>query len=560
MSLMTGRRVRDARELALVTAGFSLATVVLTYPLAFHLGTMARVDNADARFLIWNIAWVARTIVVDPFHVLDANIFHPHRLTLAYSETNLGAGLLAVPVYWATRNPYAAHNFATLAAFVISGTATYYLVRHLTRDRRAAAIAGVCFAYCPYLFGRLPHIHLLMTAGLPLGFLAVHRLQERPQPGRGVMLGVALAAQALFCGYYAVFLGLAIGYAVLALAAIRREWTNVHYWVAVAVAAVVSVALAGTLFLPYRALQSSTGFTRTLEEARMWSADWRTYLASSASAHAWMLPLIRHWNEVLFPGFVATVAGLVGLRIGISARGRREPDQRRREVALLYGGLGALAVWASLGPDAGLYAVLHAAIPPFSLLRAPSRFGVVVAFALCVLAGMAIARLFAHLDRRLTPTAVWAATVGLLAVTLTELRVPLSFSPVPPVEPAYRELATLPPGPVLDIPVYSTRFSSERTRYMLGSTTHWMPLVLGYSSYTPPDFLEKTDVIGEFPSIEAFDVLARDRVRYAVFHMHLLAPEQRAGVSAKVEQFRARLVRRYADDRVWLYEILSLPS
>lgn len=557
---MTGRRVRDARELALVMAGFGLATVVLTYPLAFHLGTMGRVDNADARFLIWNIAWVARTIVVDPFHILDANIFHPHRGTLAYSETNLGAGLLAVPVYWATRNPYAAHNFATLAAFVISGTATYYLVRHLTHDRRAAAIAGVCFAYCPYLFGRLPHIHLLMTAGLPLGFLAMHRLQERPHPSRGGVLGIALAAQALFCGYYAVFLGLAIGYAVLAVAAIRREWANVHYWVAVAVAAAVSVVLAGTLFLPYRTLQSSTGFTRTLEEARLWSADWRTYLASSASAHAWMLPLIRRWNEVLFPGFVATVAGLVGVRIGLSARGARESDQRPREVALLYGGLGVLAVWASLGPDAGLYAVLHATIPPFSLLRAPSRFGVVVAFALCVLAGVAFARLFAHLDRRPTPTAARAAAIGLIAVTIAELRVPLSFSPVPAVEPAYRVLATLPPGPVLDIPVYSPRFASERTRYMLGSTTHWMPLVVGYSSYTPQDFLEKTDVIAQFPSIEAFDVLARDRVRYAVFHMHLLAPEQRAGVAEKIEQFGARLVRRYADDRVWLYEILSLSS
>lgn len=555
---MTDRWPREGRELAAVALGFGLTTVLLTYPLAFNLGSVGRVDNADARFLIWNIAWVARTIVVDPLHVLDANIFFPHRGTLAYSETNLGAGLLAAPVYWATRNPYAAHNFVTLVSFVLSGTATYYLVRHLSRDRRAAAIAGLCFAYCPYLFGRLPHIHLLMTAGLPLALLALHRVAEQPSVGRGAVLGLVLAVQALFCGYYAVFLGLAIGYAVLALAALRRQWTDVRYWTSVASAAVVALTLAVPLFIPYVALQASTGFTRTLDEARMWSADWRTYLASSAIAHAWMLPLIGRWNEVLFPGFVATTAGIAGLAIGAFTQSGVE--SRARDLAMLYGGLGVLAFWASLGPDAGLYGALHATIPVFTLLRAPSRFGMVVAFALAVLAGVAIAALLARLARRLPPWSIHVVAAAIAIIAVAELRVSLAFSPVPPPETAYRVLGTLPPGPVLDIPVYSSSFASERTRYMVGSTAHWMPLVLGYSSHIPRDFVEKTDVLGGFPSRDAFKLLATDGVRYAVFHMYLFSPAQRAAVTEQIEHFRAHLALRYRDERVWLYEIVSFPS
>lgn len=549
--------VRGWRELALVVAGFALATVFLTYPLALHLGTMARVDNADARFLIWNIAWVARTAVVDPFHVLDANIFYPHHGTLAYSETNLGAGLLAVPVYWATRNPYAAHNFVTLASFVMSGTATYYLVRHLVGDRRAAAVAGACFAFCPYVFGRLPHIHLLMTAGLPLSLLALHRLTDRPSTSRGVLLGVAMAAQALFCGYYAVFVSLTIGYAVLVLAVVRRAWSDVRYWRAIAVAAAIALALAVPLFLPYLRLQQATGFTRTLAEAGMWSADWRAYLASSAAAHVWMLPLIGRWNEVLFPGFVALVCGLAGLGLGCTAGSNQG---RWREVSILYGGLGVLALWASFGPDAGLYRWLHATVPVFSLLRAPSRFGVIVAFALSVLTGLTVAAVLSRLDRSRPGWQPALATVVLLGVTLAELRVSLTFSPVPPAEIAYRVLATLPPGPVLDIPVYSSGSAAERTRYMLGSTAHWMPLVVGYSSYTPVDFYDKLESIGEFPSRDAFTLLQRDGVRYAVFHLYTLSPEQRADLAERLEQFREHLVRRYADGRVLLYEIVSFPG
>ena len=76
-----------------------------------------------------------------------------------------------------------------LSPFVLSGVATYYLVRYLVHDRRAAAIAAVCFAYCPYVFARLPHVHLLMTAGLPLSMLAFHRMADRPGIRRGALLG-----------------------------------------------------------------------------------------------------------------------------------------------------------------------------------------------------------------------------------------------------------------------------------------------------------------------------------------------------------------------------------
>src|SRR5262249_47992390 len=116
------------REHLLVVLGFGILAVCLTYPLAFHLGTLGRPDNADSQFAVWNVAWVARTLVVDPWHVFDANIFYPHRWTLAYSDSNLGSGILAIPVYWLTRNPHAANNFVLLLSFVASSVGTYYLV------------------------------------------------------------------------------------------------------------------------------------------------------------------------------------------------------------------------------------------------------------------------------------------------------------------------------------------------------------------------------------------------------------------------------------------------
>jgi hypothetical protein len=539
------------RELAIVVLSSAVLTVFFTSPLAFHLGTVARIDNADTRMLIWNVAWVARTLIVDPLHVFDANIFYPHRWTLAYSESNLGAGILAIPIYWTTRNPYAAHNFAVIVSFVLSATATYYLVRYLVGNRAAAAIAGICFAFCPYVFSHLPHVHLLMTAGFPLSMLAFHRLADRPRVSRGAALGLVVATQAFFCGYYGIFVGLTVGFAVLVIAATRHRWTDARYWTAIAVAAVVAMGVALTLFLPYMRLQRATGFNRPLEESRRWAADWRTYFASSSYAHRWMLAIIGRWTEVLFPGFVAVLAGATGAAVGWLARGRL------RELSILYGGLAVLGYWASLGPDAGLYGVLYRSVPAFSFLHAPSRFGLVVTFALSVMAGVSISALLDKLGRG-TRRFVFA-TIILSTATVLELKVPFGFSPVPPLEPAYRVLATFPRGAVIELPFFSWRSATARTFYMLSSTAHWMPLVNGYSSHTPQDFIENTEVLAGFPSLEAFRILERDRVRYAVLHMNLYDPAAREALVARLRAFDGYLARRYADDRVWLYEIIAYP-
>ena len=535
------------REAALVCLAFTTLTVLLTFPLALRLGSVGRADNGDGQFSIWNVAWVARTLVVDPLHVFDANIFYPHRWTLAYSETNLGAGGLAIPVYWATRNPYAAHNFVLLVSFVLSGAATYYLVRYLAADRRAAVVAGICFAFCPYVFAHTPHIHLLMTAGLPLSLLAFHRLADRPSPRRGVVLGLAMGAQALFCGYYAIFVMLMIGYFVMLIAAVRRRWADAPYWSAVATAAVVAIAVALPIYLPYVAHQRSTGFSRSLNDADLYSASWRTYLASGSYAHTWLLQLIGGAPDALFPGFLATTFGLAGLGMGWRGRGRPA------EISLLYGTLAGLACWASLGPRAGLYRVLYATVPAFTLLRAPVRIGVVVVLAVSVLAGAAIAALLARRS--------WS-TLAALALTLAavaELMVPVRFPPVPAVETAHLVLAALPWGPVIELPVFSPQFAYARAQYMLSSTTHWMPLVDAYSDYIPEDFANNASVLGGFPSLASFKLLERDRVRYAIFHLERYGPDIRQALGTRMNEFAPYLRRRYEDDRTSLYEIVGFP-
>src|SRR4029453_16103031 len=161
-----------------------------------------------------------------------ANIFYPHRDTLAYSENNIVAGVLGLPAYVLTRNPYATHNLAMLLGFALAFLSAYALARYLARDTGAAIVAGLAFGFCPFMFARTAHIQLVMVFGLPATMLAVHRLVDLPSSGRAFLLAVALIVQALACGYYGIFAALLAGLGLVFFGITRGGWRRVDYWVA----------------------------------------------------------------------------------------------------------------------------------------------------------------------------------------------------------------------------------------------------------------------------------------------------------------------------------------
>ena len=503
------------RHAVILGAAALAAAVLMTWPLAAGIGHLGRTQNSgDGRFAVWNVAWVAHALVTKPADLFDANIFYPHRRALAFSESNIGAGTIAVPVWVATKNPFAAHNSVVLFGFALSVVGAWLLARKLTNDGAAAATAAVLFAFCPYVFSHTAHIQLLLVGGIPICLLLFHRLADAPSPARGLALGVALAVQALSCAYYGISAGLTVGYAVLFLAWSRRLGTSRPFWISVTIAAAVSILLVLPFFMPFLEIQQETGFARSLDDAGRWSAFLRSYLASGAHAHAWMLPLIGDANQaVLFPGYLSIVLGVFGVvavwkRFSTVARtGRLAAD---RETIALYGSVAVLTLWASLGPRAGLYTVLYTTIPVFSFLRAPERMGIMVMLCLAILAAFAVR----ELRRRFPLRRAGIAAVACAAALIELNDIPFDWRPdsVPTV---YRALASMPRGPVAEFPFYDRRTDFHiHTRYMLNSTAHWQPLLNGYSDYIPADFRTLAPVLATFPSNESFGALKDLRVRY----------------------------------------------
>lgn len=538
-------------ELSAVAVGFATLTVALTYPLAFHLSTLGYKlsDVGDPQYSVWNIAWVAHSLLHHPMGVLDANIFFPHRTTLIYSEPNLVAGLLGVPVYWLTANPFATHNSVVLLSFVFSGTACYYLIRYLTHDRPASLIAAIGFAFCPFVFGHLPHIQLLMTGGIPLALLAFHRVVDRPSLWRGAMLGVAVATQALACAYYGVFVVLLLPLAAAVTAAQQRVWREARYWIAFGTAAAVAAGIVAPVLNGYMTLQHEYGFARDLNEARRYSANLVSYMTSSMYASAWIHGSNISWTDVLFPGFVALVAG------GGAVRLLRFAPSPVRQYISLYAVITAVAMWLSFGPAAGLYSAAYETVPLLTFLRAPSRLGIIVTLGLSVMSAFSLA----WWCRRTPRPLVWFAAIAAFAVA--EHVVPIAWSPNPAIAPVYRYLATLPDGAVIEFPLFSRTHQINRTAYMLASTVHWKPLVNSYSDMTPPDFDQLLLELADFPSAHGFGRMRHVGASYAIFHLDgYRANDVEPQLEAALEAFAPFMTLLFRDQSTALYALSSYPE
>ena len=564
---LKGVRAERAWRTALPAIAALALAVVMTWPLAAGLGSLGRTGvgrnadphfgtNGDGMFSLWNVAWVARTIVADPVNLFDANIFHPHRHSLAYSEANIMAGVVGAPVWWATENPYATLNVVILLAFASAWFCMWKLVRHLTDDWAVAAAAASCYAFCPYVFSHTAHIQLMITGGIPLAMLWMHRLADAPTPRRGVALGITLMVQALACAYYGIFAALMVGFSVVFFTISRSLLRNRAWWSAIAVAAIVSIAGVAPFLLPYYGLRADEGFARTLDDSIRYSANLSSYLISSAFAHRWLAQMIADWpkwTEVMFPGLFTIVFGAAGLVLAAS-RGSGA-TAAERETVFLYGSLGMLALWASFGPAAGLYTLLYQTIPVFSFLRAPTRLGIVVVMCLAVIAAFGLRRLVV----RIGGSRGRQVAIALGVVALAELVTRMPWERAVVLPDAYVVARGLPRAPLAEFPFYGGRSAWHlHTQYMLFSTSHWLPMMNGYSDHTPLQFRQDALSLDGFPSPDSFAILAKARVRYIGIHWDMFGP--RAGeIRTRLQPYSRHLRPLVADGRMSLFEIISFP-
>lgn len=492
---------------------FTLLTAAMTWPQLRHLDE-GIADIGDPLLNTWAMAWVAHQFPYAPARIFDANIFHPERRTLAYSETLLAPAALGAPLLWLGAAPVAVYNLLFFFGFVASGAGIALLVHDLTGRRGAAVVAGAVFAFLPFRFDHYSHFQLLQTQWMPLALWGLHRTIDRAWLRDGALLGLAVGLQVMTSVYNALFLGVFL--AVVGLVLLVWRGITLARLRAVAVAAIVAGVLATPVGLAHMGASRIVG-ERARAEVVTGGALVTDYLASrpGTSFH-------DHWNgsfggaeRRLYPGAIAVVLALVALW----------PPWSGVRVAYAVGLLVAFEL--SRGLNGPIYPWLYDHVFLFRSLRVPARMGLLVGLGVSVLAGLGVARLQSRLRRgaggvlaAVLLGAVLADTwVAPLGLTLVPNAVPETYADLmrhrglPTDVPFVRRQGDPAPSVLLELPL-----STEVPTYMFYATYHWQTLVNGYSGFFSERYLGMGQVLQQFPDPASLSVMRSLGVRYVTVH------------------------------------------
>lgn len=477
-----------------VLAALAAITLVMTYPLAFQLGSSLR-DPGDPMLNAWILAWDVEQLTKGNLAgFFDANIFFPNQRTLAYSEHLFPQSLVAAVPILVSDNPVLAHNLLTLLSMLTSAFGMYLLAHHLTQESVASVVAGIVYAFSPFMFDHLIHVQLLAAGGIPLVFLFLARFFERERWSDLAWLWLFIVAQMLATGYYAVYLAfflvVTIAYQVLAAGKLRDL-----RFLGMLVVLGLGVALAtGPFMYQYMAFQREMGLQRVIRS----HAEISSFLSVP-----WFNRLYGGWlpddpEARLFPGFTAVVLAVIGVVGALRSRhlasesaSSRNSLSSARSWLLFYVAVLVFTVWASFGTSIiGPYRVLYDYVPGFNGLRAVARIHIMALNSLAVLVAFGVA---AVLDTIPRPGRRRMAVIAIPMVVLVEyFSAPVPTTPVPSrreLPAVYGWLAQDPGGgPILELPLpyQEPRRNLPEIARVYASTIHWRRMLNGYSGYLPP--------------------------------------------------------------------------
>ena len=485
---------------------FVLLAAAHTWPLASDPAHLSRNDNADAVLNTWAMAWVAHQLPRDPLHLFDANIFHPERYTLAYSEAMLVQSLMAMPILALGGSPVLAHSLVLLAGFALTGWAFCLLLHRWTGSWTAAYAGGSLAAFNSHTLVRLAHLQTLHVEFIPLMLFAVDRLVTSRKGRDAVWLGLGFALQGLTSVYLLVFSVWMLAFVTIGRAA---EWLRSRPFQFVRLLAVAG-ATAGVILLPYvapyAALNRLTGFERTVGDGSFGAGSWIDYLATGSQFHYTL------WSHRFFGSAVsATFPGVFMLLFVGLALVWPETRKDARVRMCLIGAVGCAVI--SWLPGTELYPWLHSTIPLFRIIRIHSRIGQFVLMLLAVAAAFGVA----GLARRWGRARWWpAAAVTLVVLVNAEsFRAPLLYRPFDKIAEVYDVLKDKP-GAVAAFPFFPPGSWHLNARYMLDSTRHWRPILNGYSGFRPGSYNDTYAAVRSFPDLPALAALHERGVTHVI--------------------------------------------
>lgn len=507
-------------------------------------------DGSVFTFSIWWYGQKGLDFLSEP---KVSDIFYPYGVPYHVYGDFAPINILLYPVI--KISPLLAYNLSVFLSFVLSGFFMYLLVRDITKDAAAGAMSGIFFAFTAYRFIRYSgHLNLVHTEWFPLLIYSAKKLLDTKDYKYAALSGVSFSLMFLSSGYYAYIGALAVlSFAFIYLKAMKLSLPPARM---LATAVVIPLVVLSPFLYYTSKLRGEGELTGSLGLAYFHSADFLKYIWYNPrgllmSDYVLGVPIKTSifTEQAIYLGFVPLLlAAFLGLKKNKEKKMEKDGLWKYTKIFLIIGAvffvlsLGPFLKWADGGmitiplPDSAKSAILSASekfaassflsqkdvnrvnefkeipvpmpylglyftLPFFSMMRVPSRFGIIVYLSLAVIAGIGVSRAGPKIRK-------W---LPLLAVVYLLEVVPL---PPPMFAPQQRAvdvwLAQQPGAAIVEYPV-----SLYDCTYLDHIQFHGKKIANICASFLPKNAVSIVNMLKDFPpSKEALDYFRKNNIDY----------------------------------------------
>lgn len=528
----------------------------MTYPTIFHMGSGVR-DLLDSVFDVWVISQNVQKLINLQFHdYFDANIFFPYKKTLVYSNHFFTQSLFAVPFFLVSKNPTFTYNMILLISFFTSALGMFLLARYLTGNPLASIIAGIIFAFSPFMISHLTQLQIITAGGIPLTFLFLHKFFKHEQTRHLMLFALFFILQFLASGHYALYLTLFCGLYMLIYMLTDNHYKQGQFWIKICLLFLIMIITLGPFLFQYIQVQKEIGFSR----GGVTNATLVQFLASTPNN--WIYgKLTRSFQQnegILFPGILAVILAFIGFTSGIKKRLVNKKIFENH--TLVYSAILLLSFLFTFGMK-GPYLLLHKFVPGFNGVRVAQRFHVMVMFSLAVLAAFGIQYLLSALKKNKK----FLVGIPLIAVVVFEyMSIPIPTKSVPTrdeIPAVYQWMETIDKDiAIIELPIPEKRLKriSVESLRMYYSIYHRKKMVNGRSSYFPPLYYEIRQRWWHSPQKQFINDLKVLGVRYMILHSNMIKKERLAEIRQTLSHLKKDIQFVNKIGTSIIYEILAV--
>lgn len=516
------------------TAVILFATLVFFWPLIIHAGSYS--EGGDAMFNAWTLARDQHCILrQDCPNYADANIYFPHKDTMYYSETQLSAGLLTLPLYLINHNPVFSYNIFTVISFFFGGWFMYLLAKRLSKGNELySVLAGLVFEFAPFKMAAISHLQNLSIFYLPLIVLLVLKFVERPVKKIGWALFAVLALQFFASWYQMVFVLMAL----LVLVGGMYLFKLVKPRTALLIGLVTLAAALTTLPLAkgYVHFSKQNQATFDMGQQITYSSSLADYAVPNAGTllgkayyHVRPHAQVNSYNPDSY-SYHGIILYAVAICVGVIAWRKRKSGKQGRtryQMLLVFVALGVVGFIVSLGPVLKLkgdysyadvtdglklviplpWILVDKLLPQLQFIRAVGRASVLLLFALCCLLALfpvyaAKEKFYIHYRRAIGCIVVLLVIIELMpahTMSLAGSSYNYQFT-IPKVYAFISQHKDINNLVIIasDKDYPGATIPTERAEQVMWTGYDNKNVFNGYSGYTPPEYFTQYDDFVDF--------------------------------------------------------------